>query len=101
MTLDIAKSAVDLIVNNYNIKKEKGWLGKDERKGVTFFGGEPMLMYDQIIVPLIKYIENTYNINEFHFDITTNGTLLNEERLVFMSKYSIYPLLSIDGDRET
>lgn len=101
MTLDTAKSAVDLIVNNYNIKKEKGWLGKDERKGVTFFGGEPMLMYDQIIVPLIKYIENTYNINEFHFDITTNGTLLNEERLVFMSKYSIYPLLSIDGDRET
>lgn len=101
MTLDVAKKAVDFIVNNYNIKKQHGWLRDNEKKTITFFGGEPMLMYDKIIVPLIKYIEDTYNINEFHFDITTNGTLLNEERITFLSKYSIVPLLSIDGNKET
>jgi sulfatase maturation enzyme AslB (radical SAM superfamily) len=60
-----------------------------------------MLMFDQIIVPLIEYIENNYDINEFKFDITTNGTLLSEERLIFMKKYNISILLSIDGDKET
>ena len=101
MPLDIAKQAVDFIVNNYNIKKERGWLRTQETKRITFFGGEPMLMFDQIIVPLIEYIENNYDINEFKFDITTNGTLLSEERLIFMKKYNISILLSIDGDKET
>ena len=101
MTLETAKQSIDFLVNNYNMKKEHGWLHNDEIKRITFFGGEPMLMFDQIIVPLMEYIENNYNIDEFHFDITTNGTLLNKERIEFMSKYNIIPLLSIDGNEKT
>lgn len=101
MTLDIAKKSIDFIENNYNIKKEHNWLRPNEKKIITFFGGEPMLMYDEIIVPLIHYIENQYNINEFLFQITTNGTLLNTERLKFMKKYKMTILLSIDGNKTT
>lgn len=101
MTLDIAKKSVDFIVNNYNIKKENNWLRPDEEKTIVFFGGEPMIMFDKIIVPLIHYIEEQYDINEFNLNITTNGTLLTEKRIEFLRKYNIYPLLSIDGNRET
>lgn len=101
MTLDIAKKSVDFIINNYNIKKEKNILRYNEKKTLVFFGGEPTLMFDQIIIPLIHYIEEVDNLNEFMLHITTNGTLLNEERIKFLAKYNIIPLLSIDGDRET
>lgn len=101
MTLDVAKKSIDFIVNNYNLKKEKNQIRKEERKTVIFFGGEPMLMYDEIIVPLINYMENTYDLNEFNLHITTNGTLLNKERIDFLKKYNIFPLLSIDGGKQT
>lgn len=99
MTLQVAKDAVDFIVKNYNIRIEK--YGLKDRKGIFFFGGEPTLMFDSIIVPLMQYIEETYNLDEFDFGITTNGTLLNKERIDFLKKYNIFPLLSIDGNAET
>lgn len=102
MTLQIAKDAIDYIVKNYNFKKENNLLRKTETvKTVIFFGGEPMLMFDKIIVPLINYIENTYDIKEFQFHITTNGTLLNKDNIDFLKKYNIVPLLSIDGNKIT
>lgn len=99
MTLQVAKDAVDYIVNNHKIRTEK--YGFKERKSIYFFGGEPTLMFDSIIVPLIDYIETIYDIDEFDFGITTNGTLLNKERIDFLKKYNIFPLLSIDGNAET
>ena len=99
MTLQVAKDSVDFIVKNYNIRTEK--YGLKDRKGIFFFGGEPTLMFDSIIVPLIQYIEETYKLDEFDFGITTNGTLLNKERIDFLKKYNIFPLLSIDGNAET
>ena len=99
MTLQVAKDAVDFIVNNYKIRSEKYDL--KEKKGLFFFGGEPMLMFDSIIVPLMEYIESKYVLDEFQFGITTNGTLLNKERIDFLKKYNIYPMLSIDGNADT
>lgn len=101
MSLKTAKETVDYLVNNYNIKKEKNLLRNNEKKTIIFFGGEPTLLFDEVIKPLIFYIEEKYNIEEFKFHITTNGTLLNEERIKFMSKYQFVPLLSIDGDKYT
>jgi len=83
------------------LKKTNNWLTPNERKTIVFFGGEPMLMYDEIIVPLVHYIENVYNLDEFNLHITTNGTLLNKERIDFLKKYNIFPLLSIDGGKQT
>lgn len=97
MTLDIAKDAIDYLVNNYYKKKELE--PNDEINGVdvTFFGGEPTLLWDQIIVPIVAYSEEKYP-DIVHFNITTNGTLLNDERIDFLKEHNIPLLLSIDGD---
>ena len=59
-----------------------------------------MLLYDEIIVPLVLYAEEKYP-NLVHFGITTNGTLLNKERIDFLKNHNFSILLSIDGDKET
>lgn len=100
MTLDIAKSAVDYLVDNLHKKKESGYIGHDTTATVTFFGGEPMLCYNRIIQPLVSYIEQTYP-EEVSLSITTNGTLLSRERVQFLHDHKISPLLSIDGAPET
>lgn len=97
MTLDTAKQAVHFILNNLEKKNKK--FNKNEKASVTYFGGEPTLMWDEIIVPLTDWVkENKYPID---FTITTNGTLLNEERIKYLKINHIFPLLSIDGDRYT
>ena len=92
MTYDIAKKAVDFIVENHKIKN----LGKKERCFLNFFGGEPTLMWDSIIVPLTNYIRlNNFPIN---LAMTTNGTLLTKERIEFLKANKINILLSMDGN---
>jgi len=65
----------------------------------NFFGGEPMLMWDEIIVPLTEWIRNEYK-KPFTLGITTNGTLMTEERFAFMKKHNFGFLFSIDGPKE-
>ena len=91
MTLDTAKKAVDWIIKNSL---------DNQNIDISFFGGEPMLMYDEIIVPLTSYIEEYYK-DKITLGITTNGTLLNKERIDFLFNHKITVLLSIDGDEIT
>lgn len=51
MTKDIAFKCVDYLYNNI-IKQNR------KKKGdLTFFGGEPLLMYREIIIPTVLYSE--------------------------------------------
>jgi sulfatase maturation enzyme AslB (radical SAM superfamily) len=60
--------------------------------GFTFFGGEPLLKFEEIIKPLVlKYKDS------FGWSITTNGTLLTEEIIDFCYDNKISILLSLDG----
>jgi sulfatase maturation enzyme AslB (radical SAM superfamily) len=72
----------------------------NQTPSINFFGGEPMLMWDKIIVPLTNWIRKEYK-KPFQLSMTTNGTLLNEERIKFMKDNGIGMLLSIDGAKET
>lgn len=68
-----------------------------------FFGGEPTVKWD-ILEKFVREFTDTYE--KLYgvlpkWSMTTNGTLLNEERLQFMQKYGIVPLLSLDGRKET
>jgi uncharacterized protein len=65
-----------------------------------FFGGEPMLCYDNIIVPIVEYCNEKYP-NDFDFGMTTNGTLLDEEKIIWLYEHKFSLLLSIDGNKET
>lgn len=68
-------------------------------KYITFFGGEPTLLWDKIIIPCVKYVENKQL--KIKFNITTNGILLNEEKIKFLKQHNIHLLISMDGDKIT
>ena len=100
MTLDTAKAAVDYLLNNLHIKKEKKLHSESDKTFINYFGGEPTMLWDEIIVPLTLYMEEKYP-DEIKLGITTNGTLLTKERIDFLYDHKINPLLSIDGAKET
>lgn len=69
-----------------------------ERPVITFYGGEPLLAYPEIV-----YIVNRFNAREKqgnkkpYFSLSTNGSLLTDEKLSFLSKNKFTVLLSFDG----
>ena len=66
---------------------------------INFFGGEPMLKYNDLIVPFIKEIrEHKF---EGNFSIITNGTLLNKERIKYLIDNNVAIMISLDGDYKT
>ena len=75
-----------------------------EDEGVTphfdFFGGEPLLRWDEVIVPCVQYIRNVYK-KPCELGITTNCLLLDEDKLRFLSENNVGMLVSMDGARET
>ena len=98
MDLQVAKDTVDFLYNNYQEKAKL--LENVNTPNITFFGGEPMLMYNEIIKPTVEYAAGAYP-SLFSFNITTNGTLLSKKSIDFFSEHNIPILLSIDGAPET
>ena len=85
MTKETADQAINFI------RQQVG----DKKINIAFFGGEPMLNWD-----LIEYLVKKYQ-DQFTWSITTNGTLLTEEKIQFFKENNVSILLSIDGDKET
>lgn len=76
---------------------------KQRNIGVVFFGGEPLLKKELIeyAVNKCKQIEKENEFrSHYHFKITTNGALLDEDFLNFSTKYGINIGLSLDGNKE-
>lgn len=86
------------------------WIVYDEEErnpgraiSIQFFGGEPTMEWDlvqHIVHTMEKYGDEILN-RKIRFGMTTNGTLLTEERLQWMKAHNLTPLLSLDGRRET
>ena len=87
MTLEIAEKAVSILLENCKLK--------DQKPHLNFFGGEPLLMYEEIIVPLVEKYSPLID-----FGITTNGVLLNEDIVDFFYHHDVKVLLSFDGVAE-
>lgn len=99
MSLQVAKDTVDYLVNNLITKDKKNLLDyPDEMVGLTFFGGEPTLLWEEIIVPTVLYAKEKYP-KLINFTMTTNGTMLTKDKIDFLKKYEIFPMLSIDGNK--
>lgn len=92
MPYSVAKDTADWLIRNAE--------GHKYIPSINFFGGEPMLCWDSIIVPLTKYIREEYK-KPFLLSMTSNCTLMTEKRLQFMQDNEIRLLFSVDGDRET
>lgn len=89
------QTALDTIEWSYNNR-----INLEQKISIYFFGGEPTLCFDSIIVPIVNYCKEKYP-NIFTFGMTTNGTLLNKERINWLKENKFYILLSIDGDKQT
>lgn len=92
MSYEVGKKAIDFLIKSS---------GNRRNLEIDFFGGEPLMNFDVVkqIVEYAKSIEKTYNKN-FRFTITTNGVLLDEEKIDYINKTMHNVVLSIDGRKE-
>ncbi len=90
MSRETAQKAVDLAFSD-----------KPSRVQLAFFGGEPLLAYDQLLEST-KYAHARAQEHgaELRMSVTTNGTLLDETRARELHELGVYIALSIDGTRE-
>lgn len=93
MTFATAKKAVDQLLRSCQIQ--------NEQCGVTFYGGEPLLEFD-LIRETVRYTrEEARRLGKNAvFSITTNGTLLDDEKADFFVENKFLVMVSMDGPKE-
>ncbi len=92
MTLETGKRALDFLMQNS---------GSRHNLEVDFFGGEPLMNFD-VVKELVAYgrrEEGKYDKN-IRFTITTNGILLDDEKIAYINEVMDNVILSIDGRPE-
>ena len=92
MSEEVAKKAIDFL-----IEKSVGRRNLE----VDFFGGEPLMNFD-VVKKTVEYArakEQEFGKN-FRFTITTNGLLLDDDKIDFINKEMHNCVLSIDGRKE-
>jgi uncharacterized protein len=89
LSLETGKKAIDFLLKNS---------GSRRNLEIDFFGGEPLLNFD-VVKELVAYGEKAqedYGKN-IRFTITTNGLLLDDEKIEFINSHMVNVILSIDG----
>lgn len=92
MPLDIGRRAIDFLL-------EKS--GDRENLELDFFGGEPLMNFD-VVKEIVRYArskEAEYH-KRFRFTITTNGMLLDDDKIAFINQEMSNVVLSVDGRKE-
>ena len=93
MSRETARQAVDFLIAQSR---------KEAELTLLLFGGEPLLEYDLLRELLPYAIERARAAGKkMKFDLTTNATLLDEEKIRFLVSLGVKILVSLDGDRET
>ena len=92
MSLETAKKAVDFLIAQ----------SKDRQNlEIDFFGGEPLLNFEVVknTVAYARSKEAAHN-KRFRFTITTNGLMLDDDKIAFINNEMSNIVLSLDGRRE-
>jgi uncharacterized protein len=89
MTFETGKKAIDFMLEKSLDRKNLE---------LDFFGGEPLMNFDVVkqIVEYARSKEAEYD-KKFRFTITTNGLLLDDDKMEFINKEMSNVVLSIDG----
>lgn len=66
---------------------------------ISFYGGEPLLEFE-LIKKIVKYSKENFEGKKIFFSMTTNGTLLNKDILLFLVENNFVITLSLDGPQE-
>lgn len=96
MSYETGKKAVDLYLTNYRESYKRNPLSEPF---IGFYGGEPLLNI-KLIKEIIEYIKKEYSDVLVHYNITTNGYILNESIMQFLVDNDFAILISIDGDKK-
>ena len=89
MSVEVGKQALDFLVANS---------GSRRNLEVDFFGGEPLMNWKAVqeIVEYGRGLEKEHD-KKFRFTLTTNGVLLDEEKIEFANREMSNVVLSLDG----
>ncbi|WP_295084731.1 thioether cross-link-forming SCIFF peptide maturase [Ruminococcus sp.] len=92
MSFETGKHAIDFLLENS---------GDRPNLELDFFGGEPLMNFGVVkqVVEYARSREKEYN-KKFRFTITTNGLLLDDEKIDFINREMSNVVLSIDGRKE-
>ncbi len=93
MSAETGKKAIDFV-----IEKSQGRRNIE----IDFFGGEPLVNFD-VVKEVVEYAREQEKIHDknFRFTITTNGLLLDDDKIEYINKHMSNIVLSIDGCKET
>ncbi|HAQ40084.1 MAG TPA: thioether cross-link-forming SCIFF peptide maturase [Clostridiales bacterium] len=89
LSYETGKKALEFLVKNSGTRRNLE---------VDFFGGEPLMNFETI-KKLVEYgrpLEKEYN-KHFRFTVTTNGVLLDDEKIDYINENMDNVVLSIDG----
>jgi uncharacterized protein len=87
MSLDVAKKAIEHFRDHSY---------KEDRVGITFYGGEPLLVFP-FLEHCVKYAVPLFIDKKLDLSITTNGTLITPKIAKFLQQNNFLVLVSIDG----
>jgi uncharacterized protein len=92
MNAETAFKAVDWLMKNS---------GDIESVNISFFGGEPMMNFP-LIKKVVKYAKQAAQKQgkKITFGMTTNASLLSDQRIAYLKEENIHPLISFDGSAE-
>lgn len=92
MSFETGKKAIDFLIEKSEDRVELE---------VDFFGGEPLMNFDVVkqIVEYARQKEKEFG-KKFKFTITTNGILLDDEKIDYINREMYNVVLSIDGRKE-
>lgn len=90
MSISTAFKGIDFLINHSKNSNEI-ILG--------FYGGEPLLEFD-LIKKCIDYAEKKAEGRNLQFAMTTNGSLLTDDIISYLSKHNVNLTISLDGPKE-
>ena len=92
MSAQTGRKAIDFVIANS---------GKRKNIELDFFGGEPLMNFE-VVKDITEYAkeQGEKHGKNFRFTITTNGILLDEEKMNYINENMSNVVLSIDGRKE-
>ena len=91
MSFELMKKSVDFLMEHS--------VDVLEPVNIGFYGGEPLLEFENI-KKIIAYIGEEYPDKQIVYSMTTNGTLLNDSVLEFLTDHTFNIMISLDGPKE-
>ncbi len=92
MPPETGRRAIDFLIENS---------ANRENIELDFFGGEPLMAWDTV-VETVRYArsEEKNHGKKFRFTITTNGLLLDDDKIDFINREMVNVVLSLDGRKD-